>query len=110
MLYESFKTYQSIHETVFRCLVEISRQSIIYSKENFLTKLKEIVENMYNKDYKKKSNTESLKGDFLNIANNKNTLFLIDKYIFKNECFSQINPLFLEQLDNFVESGILLEE
>ena len=44
------------------------------------------------------------------IANNKNTLFIIYKYVVFHNCFQEQDAILLDKINNFVERGILLED
>ncbi|MFA5234123.1 MAG: P-loop NTPase fold protein [Sulfurimonas sp.] len=74
-------------------------------KATFIDKLKRSIEQ---KNENKKE--ENLKEDFLFIENNQDMLYQIYKYNVETEYFKEEDTELIEKLNNFVESGILVDE
>jgi tRNA A37 threonylcarbamoyladenosine biosynthesis protein TsaE len=75
----------------------------IGSKREFITKLKEKI---YRGDEKKE---EEIKEYHAYIESHEDLLYQIYNYIFKYKCFSRNDENLINRLNNFVESGILLD-
>ena len=69
------------------------------------------VSNLYKvKDSVARVPTNLLDYDLKNISENKDTLFIIYKYFLVHQSYPVQDTSLLEKVNNFVESGILLEE
>lgn len=89
------------------------------NSNEFISKLTELVSSSYatkSSGQGMLSGSSTKKSDILlneiltYISKNKDILFVIYKYVLKYKCFQENNLRLLEKINDFVESGILLEE
>lgn len=91
--------------------VHINNKNTVLNQESFIDFLNKEVSNLYKvKDSVARVPTNLLDYDLKNISENKDTLFIIYKYFLVHQSYPVQDTSLLEKVNNFVESGILLEE
>lgn len=104
--------YELISEKLSKSLIQLRRKNIfrdnIPSKEKLSDELKKEVSNTYSNADKER--TTLFEENLKDISTNIDLLYVIYKYIIHHICFKRTDADFLQKINNFVESGILLEE
>jgi len=109
---------EQIPDKVLRPLIRLKNYfKILPIKAELIDVLKERVSSTYKITDSKNSSSSTVQAptnlfdeNLKYISTNKSLLYAIYKYILCYNCFSQEETSLLEQINNFVESGILLEE
>lgn len=109
---------ESIPDKVFKPLLRLTSSYInLLTKEQLIDVLKDKVSNTYKITDSKNSSASTVQAptdlfakNLKYISANESLLYTIYKYVLLHKCFIEEESLFLEKINNFVESGILLEE
>lgn len=109
---------ESIPDKIFKsCLILLNYYKNFLTKEQLIDVLKERVSNTYKVTNSNSSTSSTVQAPTDLFAENlkyisvhKNVLFTIYKYVLHHKCFIEKESSLLDKINNFVESGILLED